>query len=181
MGVEALGLYNSRRKEDEADYIGLMIMAEAGYDLSAVVQWWETIGKREKDLFKRLKRQHDDQVMESKEWMRTHLHVRSFQGVNPPLCLQRCTDCEQPTSRLNRLRRLAPQAEAIVRQARESTAVARKHSIHGVPLRDLEGWRAFVAPRDMCRPERTEVLDQETEGTQGVHEDEGWAWCFINN
>jgi len=63
MGMEALGLYNSRRKEDEADYVGLTIMAEAGYDLSAVIQWWEAIDKREKDLFKQLKRQHGNQVM----------------------------------------------------------------------------------------------------------------------
>jgi len=149
MGLKAPGLYNSRRKEDEADYVGLMIMPEAGNDFSAVVQWWEAIEKREKDLFKQLKRQHGSQLMESEEWMRTHPHVRTFQGVNPLSCLRRCTDCEQPTSRLNRIRRLAPQAEAIVRQARESTAVARKHSVHGVPLRDLEGWRAFVASRDM--------------------------------
>jgi metalloendopeptidase OMA1, mitochondrial len=58
-----------RRQESEADYIGLMMMAEACYDPREALSFW-----------KRMERMHTE---EPPEWMSTHPSVSSFDSSIP--------------------------------------------------------------------------------------------------
>ncbi len=55
-----------RMQESEADYIGLMMMAEACYDPRHALDFW-----------RRMERQQRQQQQEPSEWMSTHPSVRS--------------------------------------------------------------------------------------------------------
>ena len=71
-----LRVRNSRTREDEADYIGLLLMTEAGYDPAAAVTFWEMMDQRESEMLERLQQQHGkDKVRLKNEWESTHPHV----------------------------------------------------------------------------------------------------------
>lgn len=41
LGVTGLSVWESRKRENEADYISLLIMAKAGYDIRKATNFWE--------------------------------------------------------------------------------------------------------------------------------------------
>ena len=63
-------LLASRIRESEADRIGMMLMADAGFDPSAAVSVWKNMKKMED---RRSKAQRDAQ---DPQWLSTHPHVR---------------------------------------------------------------------------------------------------------
>ena len=69
-------MYEFRVQEDEADYIGLLLMTEAGYEPQAAVEVMDKLDKHVAQLTERLKRQFGhDKVEVKKEWQLTHPHV----------------------------------------------------------------------------------------------------------
>ncbi len=64
----------SRSMESEADYIGLLLMAEAGYDPEAAVRLWERMGERERSgaappQFLSTHPNHETRITQLREWM----------------------------------------------------------------------------------------------------------------
>lgn len=69
-------LHHSRTKENEADYIGLLLMTDAGYDPAAAVTFWEEMHVREDMQLRKLQQQHGEcKVRPRHEWLSTHPHV----------------------------------------------------------------------------------------------------------
>lgn len=72
-GLVAIGSlrdYQSRRREEEADYIGMMLMADAGFDPSAAVSMWEKMKETEDRQLGA-----DPWLLRIPQWMSTHPHV----------------------------------------------------------------------------------------------------------
>lgn len=70
VAIQGFSKYLSRKREKEADYIGMMLMADAGFDpLAAVSVWkkWKEIHDRELS--------DDPQLRQIPQWMSTHPHV----------------------------------------------------------------------------------------------------------
>ena len=67
----------SRSRELEADYIGLLLMTEAGYDPAAAISIHEAVAKWQEQYFKALKQQHG--VDKRPGWLDTHPNVQSSQ------------------------------------------------------------------------------------------------------
>jgi len=61
----------SRKLEAEADYIGLMLIASAGYDPRAAVRVWTKFGQIEESRSKYLSTHppHNDRSTETSKWM----------------------------------------------------------------------------------------------------------------
>lgn len=60
----------SRKRENQADYIGMMLMADAGFDPSAAVSVWKK-GKQMEDQMLSA----DKRVKQDPQWLSTHPHV----------------------------------------------------------------------------------------------------------
>ena len=60
----------SRKQEAEADYIGMMLMADAGYDPSATVNVLKILKQMEDQMLKA-----DPGAVQDPQWMSTHPHV----------------------------------------------------------------------------------------------------------
>ncbi|GAB1739110.1 hypothetical protein NU219Hw_g3866t1 [Hortaea werneckii] len=68
-------LRQSRAQEREADYMGLMLMCEAGYDPAAAVTHWGEMHAREREQFLRLQAEYGwGRVQQVNEWASTHPH-----------------------------------------------------------------------------------------------------------
>ncbi|KAI7207878.1 hypothetical protein KC333_g9328 [Hortaea werneckii] len=68
-------LRKSRVQEREADYMGLMLMCEAGYDPAAAVTHWVEMHAREREQFLRLQAKYGSgRVQQVNEWASTHPH-----------------------------------------------------------------------------------------------------------
>ncbi|KAK5689273.1 hypothetical protein LTR17_026385, partial [Elasticomyces elasticus] len=68
-----LNLRASRQREREADYIGLLIMAQAGFDPAAAVICMEREHSRMNELVRQLQQQYgSDKIDVPKEWQTTH-------------------------------------------------------------------------------------------------------------
>ena len=61
----------SRKREAEADYIGMMLMADAGYNPSAAVNVLKKLKQMEDQML-----DADPRVKQDPQWMSTHPHVR---------------------------------------------------------------------------------------------------------
>ncbi len=70
LGFAAVAYYQSRRREKEADYIGMMLMADAGFDPSAAVSVW----KKMKEMEDRMLDAHP-RAKQDPQWLSTHPHV----------------------------------------------------------------------------------------------------------
>lgn len=72
----AYGLVKARSRELEADYIGLLLMTEAGYDPMAAISIHDTMAKWEEEYFEASKRQHGaDKIKKPPHWLDTHPNV----------------------------------------------------------------------------------------------------------
>ena len=69
-GFIAVGYHQSRRREKEADYIGMMLMADAGFDPWATVSVW----KKMKEMEDRMLDAHP-RTKQDPQWLSTHPHV----------------------------------------------------------------------------------------------------------
>ncbi|KAI6789798.1 hypothetical protein KC367_g8625 [Hortaea werneckii] len=68
-------LRKSRAHEREADYMGLMLMCEAGYDPAAAVTHWVEMDSREQEQVSRLQAKFGrERVQQPNEWASTHPH-----------------------------------------------------------------------------------------------------------
>lgn len=66
-------LSNSRTKELEADFAGLLLMTEAGYDPAAAAKFWQEMGAREQRQFDEIVKRHGvGRVRRRSEWELTH-------------------------------------------------------------------------------------------------------------
>ena len=70
LGFFAIASYQSRRREKEADYIGMMLMADAGFDPSAAVSVWKKMMEMEDRM-----RDTDPRTKQDPQWLSTHPHV----------------------------------------------------------------------------------------------------------
>ena len=61
---------NSRAQEKEADYIGTMLMVDAGFDPSAAVSVWKKMKEMEDQMLSA-----DPRMEQDPQWMSTHPHV----------------------------------------------------------------------------------------------------------
>ena len=68
--IVSLLAYLHRRREMEADYIGMMLMADAGFNPSATTGMWKKM-KEMKDLALSA----DPRVQQVPQWMSSHPHV----------------------------------------------------------------------------------------------------------
>ncbi|RMY06078.1 hypothetical protein D0868_06060 [Hortaea werneckii] len=69
-------LRKSRTQEREADYMGLMLMCEAGYDPAAAVTHWVEMDARAQEHFSKLQAKYGrGNVLPVNEWNLTHPHV----------------------------------------------------------------------------------------------------------
>ncbi|MCJ1479403.1 hypothetical protein MMC13_008088 [Lambiella insularis] len=75
--VVVSNLANSRTKESEADYIGMLLMAEAGYDPRIAPSFWEEIKTRDAEYVRQLKKKYGNRVKVGSEWESTHPHPDS--------------------------------------------------------------------------------------------------------
>lgn len=72
-----LDLSQSRTREAEADYIGALLMTDAGYDPMAMAAVFEAMASREKQVLESLQQQYGKKnVKVINEWQRTHPNVR---------------------------------------------------------------------------------------------------------
>ncbi|KAI7262227.1 hypothetical protein KC345_g9491 [Hortaea werneckii] len=72
-------LRKSRVQEREADYIGLMLMCEAGYDPAAAVTHWVEMDSREQEQLSRLQAKYGrGRVQLPNEWASTHPHLQTL-------------------------------------------------------------------------------------------------------
>ncbi|KAI6790907.1 hypothetical protein KC363_g8727 [Hortaea werneckii] len=91
-------LRTSRAHEREADYMGLMLMCEAGYDPAAAVTHWVEMDSREQEQISRLQAKFGrKRVQQPNEWASTHPHS---------------------TTRIAELQTLIPQARAMVERGK---------------------------------------------------------------
>ncbi|KAI7567715.1 hypothetical protein KC343_g10467 [Hortaea werneckii] len=91
-------LRRSRAQEREADYIGLVLMCEAGYDPAAAITHWVEMEAREQEQIARLQAKHGrGNVRRINEWASTHPHS---------------------TTRIAEIETLIPQARAMVEQGK---------------------------------------------------------------
>lgn len=67
--------YKSRAREGEADHIGLLLTAHAGYDPEAAISAQGTLGIWERAHWEKQKQRNGQQ--EPASWTRTHCHVRT--------------------------------------------------------------------------------------------------------
>ncbi|KAI7226515.1 hypothetical protein KC330_g8782 [Hortaea werneckii] len=68
-------LRKSRTQEREADYMGFMLMCEAGYDPAAAVTHWVEMHVREREQLLRLQAKYGSgRVQQVNEWASTHPH-----------------------------------------------------------------------------------------------------------
>lgn len=99
------GLYFAlaRDRESEADYIGLVLMADAGFDPSAAATMWRRMTIIEENRLRELKRQHPEidearlkAILQEGQDLSTHPHV-SFctpcYGIPDNLILTPNADC----------------------------------------------------------------------------------------
>ena len=68
--IVSLLTYMQRRREMEADYIGMMLMADAGFNPSATTGMWKKM-KEMKDLALSA----DTRIQQVPQWMSSHPHV----------------------------------------------------------------------------------------------------------
>lgn len=73
VGAGAVAFYLSRERENEADYIGMMLMTDAGYSPSAAVSVLSKLKKMEDQNL-----DADPRLKQEPQWMSTHPHVSSF-------------------------------------------------------------------------------------------------------
>ena len=70
IGAFSVNFALSRKRETEADYIGMMLMADAGFDLSAAVNVWKKMKEMEYQMLSA-----DPRLQQDPQWMSTHPHV----------------------------------------------------------------------------------------------------------
>ena len=68
--VAASVFYVSRKREAEADYIGMMLMADAGFDPSAAVGVWKKMKRMEDRVLSA-----NPEAQPDPQWLSTHPHV----------------------------------------------------------------------------------------------------------
>ena len=69
-GVASAWYYQSRKREGEAVYIGMMLMADAGFDPSAAVSVLKKLKEMEDQVL-----DADPRVRQNPRWMSKHPHV----------------------------------------------------------------------------------------------------------
>ncbi|KAI7339910.1 hypothetical protein KC357_g7384 [Hortaea werneckii] len=126
-------LRKSRAHEREADYMGLMLMCEAGYDPAAAVTHWVEMDSREQEQVSRLQAKFGrERVQQPNEWASTHPHS---------------------TTRIAELQTLIPQVRAMVDHGKrlrqegnlvpaDNVAAAQKDN------RRFASWLAFLRRRE---------------------------------
>lgn len=69
-GIASVWFHQSRRREKEADYIGMMFMADAGFDPYAAISVLKKLKKMEDQML-----DADPRVRQNPRWMSKHPHV----------------------------------------------------------------------------------------------------------
>ncbi|KAK4896238.1 hypothetical protein LTR27_005760 [Elasticomyces elasticus] len=120
-----LNLRASRQREREADYIGLLIMAQAGFDPAAAVVCMEREHSRMNELVRQLQQQYgSDKIDVPKEWQTTH-----------PL----------PASRMRAMHELIPMVREIVSWSDQSDGNKNHATPDPSTLSGHLRWREFLA------------------------------------
>ena len=70
IGAFAVTFANSRKREKEADYIGMMLMTDAGFDPYAAISVFKKLKEMEDHML-----DADPRVGQNPKWMSTHPHV----------------------------------------------------------------------------------------------------------
>ncbi|KAI6807504.1 hypothetical protein KC332_g13072 [Hortaea werneckii] len=134
-------LRKSRAHEREADYMGLMLMCEAGYDPAAAVTHWVEMDSREQEQLSRLQAKYGrGRVQLPNEWASTHPHS---------------------TTRIAELQTLIPHVRAMVEQGKRLQQQQKEGSTFLLPppplpanyfpdrkdSRRFQSWLAFLRSR----------------------------------
>ena len=88
VAIESLKNYLSRRQEEEADYIGLMLMADAGFDPSAAVSVWKKMKETEDNRLSA-----EPWLLRIPQWMSTHPHVSLELVLGSHICCELTGGC----------------------------------------------------------------------------------------
>ncbi|KAI7186528.1 hypothetical protein KC343_g12207 [Hortaea werneckii] len=143
-------LRRSRTQEREADYIGLMLMCETGYDPAAADAFWRGMHAREQEQVLALQARFGrENVSRVHEWECTHPH---------------------PSTRIAEIETLIPQVRAMVehgkRLQQEGNLSATGAAAVQKENRSLASWLTFLRRREEGAREMVPLLQM---GTMGFH------------
>ncbi|KAF2771639.1 hypothetical protein EJ03DRAFT_349259 [Teratosphaeria nubilosa] len=126
----AFRLYGSRQMESEADFIGLLLMADAGYDPTAAAVLCRELATKQEQQHQELVRKHGvGKVRRLEEWQRTH---------------------PNDEKRLKKLKESIPSVTANTVSAGSECSTLQDEN--------FKLWRDFLAERDAYEPQDLERL-----------------------
>lgn len=128
----------SRKREKEADYIGMMLMADAGYDPSAAVNVLKRMKQMEDQMLSA-----DPRAKQDPQWMSTHPHVsRDWSWVAGRLRADRISF--QSASRIRQTEDWIPEVLEILGKQPSYEVAIRPWKLAGKRRR----WEEFVKQRN---------------------------------